>query len=70
MKTFFMLIFCSFLAGVAVSYVPFYRQLNYRLETDFLKGAIMALAALFLVGTPMALAAAGCGLLSATRWFP
>lgn len=69
-KTFVMLIFCSFGAGVAASYVPFYRQSKYRLEADFLKGALVALAALFLVGTPMSLTAAGCGLLSATCWFP
>lgn len=70
MKTFFILIFCSFLAGVAASYVPFYRRHNHRLEADFLKGAVVALAALFLVGTPTALVASGCGLLSATCWFP
>jgi peptidoglycan/xylan/chitin deacetylase (PgdA/CDA1 family) len=70
LKTFFMLIFCSFLAGAAVSYIPFYRQLNNRLQADFFKGMIMALVALFLVGTPTALVAAGCGLLFATRWFP
>ena len=70
MKTFFMLIICSFMAGVAISYVPFYRRLNHRLEADFFKGAIVSLAALFLVGTPTALVAAGCGLLFATRLFP
>lgn len=70
MKTFFLLIICSFLAGVAISYVPFYRQLKFRLLADFLKGAVVALAALFLVGTPMALVTAGCGLLCATRWSP
>lgn len=65
-----MLILCSFLAGVVISYVPFYRQSKYRLEADFIKGAIVALVALFWVGTPMALVTAGCGLLTATRWFP
>jgi peptidoglycan/xylan/chitin deacetylase (PgdA/CDA1 family) len=70
LKTLFLLIVCSFLAGVAISYVPFYRQLKFRLLADFFKGAVVALAALFLVGTPMALVTAGCGLLCATRWFP
>ncbi|HHU77163.1 MAG TPA: polysaccharide deacetylase family protein [Firmicutes bacterium] len=70
MTTFFMLIICSFLAGIAISYVPLYRQSKYRLEVDFVKGAAVALVTLFLVGTPMALLAAGCGLLTATRWFP
>ena len=65
-----MLIVCSFGAGVMVSYIPFNKQRDYHLGTDFLKGAVIALAALFLVGTPMSLVAAGCGLLSATRWFP
>lgn len=55
---------------MASSYVPFYRQLKFRLFADFLKGAVVALAALFLVGTPTALVTAGCGLLCATRWFP
>ena len=70
MKTFFLLIICSFLAGVAISYVPFYRQFKFHLIADFFKGAVVALGALFLVGTPMSLVTAGCGLLCATRWFP
>ena len=70
MKTFLLLIFCSFLAGVAISYIPFYRRVDHRLEADFFKGAFIALAALLLVGTPMSLVAAGCGLLFATRCFP
>jgi hypothetical protein len=52
-----MLIICSFLAGIAISYVPLYRQSKYRLEVDFVKGAAVALVTLFLVGTPMALLA-------------
>ncbi|NMB40846.1 MAG: polysaccharide deacetylase family protein [Firmicutes bacterium] len=70
MKTFVMLILCSFWAGIAISYIPFYRQSNHRMQADFLKGALVALAALLLVGTPMALVAAGSGLLFATRCFP
>ncbi len=70
MTTLFMLILLSFLAGVAISYVPFYRQSRYRLEADFIKGALVALITLFWVGTPMALLAAGSGLLIASCWFP
>jgi peptidoglycan/xylan/chitin deacetylase (PgdA/CDA1 family) len=70
LKTFFILIFVSFWSGVAVSYISFYRHPNFNLWIDFLKGLFTALAALYLIGTPIALVVAGSGLLSATNWFP
>ncbi|MDO9533804.1 MAG: polysaccharide deacetylase family protein [Bacillota bacterium] len=70
MKHFFLLIFFSFWGGVLVAYLPLYKRLTRYFFVDFLKGAIISLSALFLVGTPMSLIVAAFGLLAGNLLFP
>ncbi len=70
MQQFFILVFFSFLGGVLLAFIPLHKRPALYFLAEFFKGAAVAAAALYLVGTPTALAVAGLGLLAGNLWFP